>query len=466
MINFKAILKFINVAIPFFGCYLIITFGENNNINIETILLLSLLCIQIYSSLSIKILKDDPFVLIMGYYLTFYYALRIITLTVFPFSHVFLRFDYDVNDTNYSLLIILAINLFIYTGFYFVKNKRKNEKNNQMYSKGVFNLLSILLVTALGFNFFGGYEYLIKNQLGLVSIVFSIVQPNVILMLYATYFFYYKNTITRLHYLIFGALLVLFVILYSISGSRSSIILIFELILIINAAIYGCFYLRKRNVLLAIGLIPIIFSIYVFSTIIRENSENKYNILDSITSVNNSNVISESYGRTMEYLPHIFARAGFFDFTSEIIAHKNQYSTLFSIESYAMSFVDNLFTPGFDIFDYPKIGNSLFFYYEKLGIPKKSAVADNYQSDQIGIYAEYFSLFGILALPLAFIFSFLIKYIYVKIGYINSYASTYNKVITLYFFTRMFNSFGIDWAIAEIIPFYIIPNIIFIILRI
>jgi len=62
-------------------------------------------------------------------------------------------------------------------------------------------------------------------------------------------------------------------------------------------------------------------------------------------------------------LPKIFDRVGFLDFSSEIIANSKHYSNVINMTSYGKSIVDNIFTPGFDVYDQPKISNSLRFVY-------------------------------------------------------------------------------------------------------
>lgn len=103
-----------------------------------------------------------------------------------------------------------------------------------------------------------------------------------------------------------------------------------------------------------------------------------------------------------------FARLGYFDFGAEIFAHKKEYQSIFNFNFYAKSIVDNLLTPGFDLFDTPKVTNSLVFYYGFIGIPSKIYITpDNYQSDQIDIYSEFYSLFGSL-----FLFRYLLPLIF------------------------------------------------------
>ena len=70
-------------------------------------------------------------------------------------------------------------------------------------------------------------------------------------------------------------------------------------------------------------------------------------------------------------LPPIFNRAGFFDYSAEIIAHSDRYKEEFNLATYAKSIIDNLLTPGFDVYDQPKISNALQFIYADLGKPSK-----------------------------------------------------------------------------------------------
>jgi hypothetical protein len=152
-------------------------------------------------------------------------------------------------------------------------------------------------------------------------------------------------------------------------------------------------------------------------------------------------------------LPLVAARAGYFDFSAELIAHRSEYSSVINLASYAKSIVDNVLTPGFDVYDQPKISNALRFVYEGSGPPSKELVtADAYQSDQLGIYGEFYALFGYASLPLFLLTGFLLKKIYVQLKSGNPFIFVMKRVAVLFVFVRMLDSYGVDWIILETLP--------------
>jgi hypothetical protein len=153
--------------------------------------------------------------------------------------------------------------------------------------------------------------------------------------------------------------------------------------------------------------------------------------------------------------PYVASRAGFFDFSAELIAHREEYAAVFNVGTYFKSIVDNVLTPGVDFFDQPKIANSLQFVYERWGTPSKAYVLESYHSDQIGLYGEFFVLFGWSSLPLLFMLTYLLKRAYVRLASPNPYVFAMKRVVVLYIFVRTLDTFGMDWTVSEAVPLVI-----------
>jgi hypothetical protein len=153
-------------------------------------------------------------------------------------------------------------------------------------------------------------------------------------------------------------------------------------------------------------------------------------------------------------LPPVFSRAGFFDYSAEIIAHRDTYRSVLNLGAYGRSIVDNVLTPGFDVFDQPKISNSLLFVYRDWGEPSKEVVSvmEGYQSDQLGVYGEWYGLFGYWSLPALLLGAYLLKRAYVHMKSINPFVLMMKRVVVLFVFERVLDSFGLDWTIEETIP--------------
>jgi hypothetical protein len=87
-----------------------------------------------------------------------------------------------------------------------------------------------------------------------------------------------------------------------------------------------------------------------------------------------------------------------------------------------------------------------------LGEPSKEKVNEMYQSDQLGIYGEFYALFGYASLPFLFLVAFGFKWIYVRCANRNPFVLVVERVFVLFAFTRVLDSFGIDWTMLEVLP--------------
>jgi hypothetical protein len=94
----------------------------------------------------------------------------------------------------------------------------------------------------------------------------------------------------------------------------------------------------------------------------------------------------------------------------------------------------------------------LHFIYGERGEPSKEQSSEDYQSDQFGVYGEFYGLFGYACLPLLFAGAYLVKRVYVRLRSSNPFILLMKRVVVLYVFDRLVNSYGIDWIIGETIP--------------
>jgi len=114
--------------------------------------------------------------------------------------------------------------------------------------------------------------------------------------------------------------------------------------------------------------------------------------------------------------------------------------------------MDNVLSPGFDIFDQPKISNALVFVYgSRGGSPSKATIAEEYRSDQLGLYGELYALFGYASIPLFFGLGFLLKRTYLRLKGKTPFDVTLKRVIMLTVFGWMVNSYGFDWILLDIL---------------
>jgi len=250
---------------------------------------------------------------------------------------------------------------------------------------------------------------------------------------------------------------------HTLAGSRSGVTTLIENIMLALLAIAGCIKFRRGYFILGCALAPIILALliatFTISTFNRVHREARS--LDVGQSIELAGEASDTLGANAEWeivLPPIFDRAAFFDFSAEIIAHADVYKDVFNLSTYAKSIVDNLLTPGFDVYDQPKLSSTLVFVYAGLGTPSKLMTemdSENYHSDQFGVYGELYALLGYASLPLFFLIAFGLKRLYVRLGSGNPFALAMKRLVVLSIFVKIVNSYGMDWTIIEMLPFVV-----------
>jgi hypothetical protein len=257
---------------------------------------------------------------------------------------------------------------------------------------------------------------------------------------------------------VLGVLIVFDMFVHTLAGSRSAIVTFIQDLVLIGLAMFGCVRLPRRYVVMGVLSIPLVAALliltFVISTYNRSNRQlgASFDLGDAVAMGANAGAdqtVKDSLDLT---LPLIFARIGFLDYSAEVMAHRAQYRSVINLPVYGESVVDNILTPGFDVYDMPKVANALQYVYMDWGTPSKVNVPDNYQSDQLGIYGEYYALFGIAGLPLIFIAAYMFKRLYVRVTSVTPYFLVVKRVVILYLFLEVVRSFGIDWVLAEAVP--------------
>jgi hypothetical protein len=460
-VSINGILRLFNFLV---ACLLISAFfseGLINNpyVNNLTLILGLLLSIQIYIALKLENKNSDPFILIMGYLIIFFYELRIFTLVHFPFQDVFLRFDYFPSDTNYALFYILVANLFLLLGFSRTKisNDCSNSRMSYFPSKTKLSIGFIIFFLSIIISLF------IRNNLpesfpNFINIIYdNFLTPNLILIVIAIYVISFQDKLPVSYkiLLILGTLIIF--VLQTLSYSRSGLLTLVDNILIIILVLLPTLKFRKVFIYLGFLFLPVILflSILLFSisTLSRQNKgEDSRTTIEKITLLIDSRSEIEDSQIFELYLGQAFSRAGYFDYTSELIAHKDKYKNVFTLQNYFESIIDNILSPGFDLFDQPMLSNTLKYTEGNLGsISKIQEATDTYHTDQFGIYGEMYNLFGYFSFIVLYFLAFYLKQLFVYKGRFNPVILGLKNFIIIYIFYRLFNSFGFDWIFMNLI---------------
>lgn len=453
-------------------------------INDISLALTLILCMQTYIALKIENKRPSPFILIIAFVLIFFYELRIFTLLMFPDVNILNRFYYASEDTNFAIIYIIIFNVFLYLGLFSGKKIKLSSQicsfSEKKFRFGIsFFLVSLIILLAEPF-----YNPYIPSILGaLILSIFSIQNIWMVLTIYCAVNW---EIISKKNCYILVFMGFLIIIMQTLGYSRSAILTIFNIIFLILLTINLNIKINFKYLLRLIYLVPILitllFSIYALSTTSR-SFMGEYSSPNTITQKIEIAIESIKLSTLDDYflkndqdssglkkiLTKALSRAGFFDFSAELIAHKKEYEKVFSFDAYIKSFIDNLLTPGFNIYDQPRISSTLKYYYGGLMgyTPTISTEFSGYHTDQFGIYGELFSLFDWFSLPIAFIIAVLFKAAYsvnLEIGYIPNILYKYSILFT---FLLFINSFGLDWVVWDFFStFFSLLVIYFIIFKI
>jgi hypothetical protein len=316
------------------------------------------------------------------------------------------------------------------------------------------------MVASLIYAYFAGIYWIPAEEPRIVSLVGVFISPPTILLMALCYFILFRRSLSKRVAIAIAGLILLEITVHTLAGSRSGIVTLIQNVMVALLAIAGCIRLKKGLFFLLCASSPILGALLVGAFAI--STYNRAHIYGAgISSVDVGQTVELAGEASAELsenseldvvLPPVFDRAGFFDYSAEIIAHSDRYDEAFNLSAYTKSIFDNLLTPGFDVYDQPRISTALQFIYGDLGKPSKEMLTESYQSDQFGIYGEYYALLNWASLPLFFLTAALLKLIYVQLRRENPFVLTMMRIVVLSVWIKIIDSYGLDWTIIETVP--------------
>lgn len=458
-IDLNSLLIFANLAIAALLVWAYSRTAGNPYIDQETVVLGLVLCAQTYVALMLERLRRDPLVLLLALEMIAYFSLRILTLAIYPISEVFDRYPYGVSDSNFALIFIIIANFFLYAGLFAARSSGAQPIDATNWGPSAPSRVAFLVALAIGVSYFTAGFRAGESLPRVIDFLQLFVSANVIILMSLAYYFLFHKSLSRGFAALLGILILVDLVVHTLSGSRSAIVAIIQDFILVGLAISGCIRLRRTHVTVGLILLPVVVMLLVGSFLVATfNRANREIIgasfdfgraMQTAQLASEDMPIAESLDRTV---PHVLARVGFFDYSAEIIAHRAQYGSLINFSVYGESIVDNILTPGFDVYDMPKIANGLQFIYLEMGTPSKVDVPEMYQSDQLGVYGELYALFGYACLPLMFLIAYLFKQLYSRVRSTKPFMLVVKRVVVLYLFVAVIQSFGMDWVLAESVP--------------
>ncbi|OAZ03093.1 hypothetical protein FLB_23390 [Flavobacterium succinicans] len=454
-IDLNKILKMSNLGILILLWHSYFKNGEALYVNFNTILLGTVLSFQIGVFLFLEKKRRDPFVILLCLQMIFYFLLRIVTLLNYSFSNVFMRFPFTASNLNYALVFILVANLMFYFGLT-INGLRPSILAKALDSKPVKTHLVVVFI-AIGY-FFAFYQQVglgfLEGIMGMIQSLF--VNLGTMLFMAIVFLLLFRDRIDNKTKNAVFAGVVIMVLIQTLTGSRSAILSIINYLIFALLAIYDCIKVKKNYLVLGAILIPIMILVFAVSTFLRPRLENRGNVGNETFEVLKEFDIKEAATEGSDLvLIGVFDRIGFLDYCAETMTNSDKYSGIFNPWFYFKSIVDNILTPGFTIFDTPRVSNATTFVYNERGAPSLSKVSEAYQSDEFTLYGEFYALFGkwFSLIPIFFL-GFFFKRIYLNLSQENIYLFYLKRAIILFVFYGTLNSFGLDWILLDVIAIF------------
>lgn len=393
--------------------------------------------------------NKNPLLAVFGLELVMFFELGIFALKFTEYSYLFQMSKVKADDFNYALLFIICASLLIWRALHFSKRKVGSQIKTDFYAEKKFKILLSLVYTAIFLHYASFLPQLSSIQ-SLTLLAFNSVP---LLLFTFVYLLINYIVISRRYIVLFIIAIAIQVVVQTLGGSRSGI---FSLVVLFVPALL---VLNKTNIkiwYLFIGavLLPIMVFIYSFSSQMRSESmlyadtEDKIDLIsrvsENISGDNVETIISPILGR-MAYVEAsvtcIKEREGFSSFLNPIYCFK--------------SVVDNVLTPGFDVFNVPRMSLCVQPYYNgSLYLSKtQSSKTQDYLSLSFTMFGEFFAMFyGWIGLLAIYLFCYYIRCLYLKFNKRSNYIA---MSIIVYLFYTIIISYGFDWFLLDTVTFII-----------
>lgn len=425
--------------------------GDNQYVDIYTVILLCTFGAQNLLILLYEKKKRDPFVLLLMIIALVFYMGRVVTLLYDPWSLALDRHSAIPDDLNYSLVFIMLSNASIFLGLSTAGGKilYKNKEFFDGYPANPRNIIIILLlVIAIGF-----YISLASDIIGRFAGYITGVFINLHLIMLLTFIYLAINfkKISNRNLTILLILIATFIIFTTLSGSRSALLTLAMLLLLGLLSVKGRIILSKKKILTITILVPLSMILFISATYIRAIVPSRLVVSSEQLTILKKFDMFGSKDISLLCRP-IFNRMGFLDYSAVLLRNQERYGKIINFQYYFESIVDNVFTPGFNIFDTPRVSHSMSYISRGESVPTHEDIMAAYQSDMPTVYGEYYVLFyGYPALIILFVFSFIFKKLYLSIRNKDVFLFYLYRALILYVFYSWLISFGIDWMLLDLI---------------
>lgn len=422
-----------------------VLFGiDNNTLYTDTLtkVLSAVLCVIIHFVLKDARKNKNPLLCIVGFELIFFYQLGIFSIGWSEIASYLDESKVVPSEFNYALFFIICSTLVMWKAMHF--SSREIEKKIDKYPDGSFKVMSGIVFVALALLFLGNIPGLSYVQ-AFFLLVFNV--PGLLLFLFA---FYSRNAsaLSKKSILIVVAAALLLIIIKTLGGSRSGFLVVFML-LISALLVENKVLFKVRYVVLGFLMVPVMVFVYTYSSFLRQTESTFSSANEKIEMV--SEVTDRMSGDDIRVIiTPVIGRMSYFDGACVSIKLKDGFNSFINPVYCFKSTVDNVLTPGFDVFDTPRMSLCMRFYHAHLkNVTKTQAENLEYQSDVFTIFGEqYVMLGGWLGLLGIYFICYYFKVLYVKFRKKDNYLL---MAALVYLFSILFNSYGLDWFFLDVV---------------
>ncbi len=450
--DLNVLLRIVNVFVCGVCIYLYNICEDNTLVNIITLILVCIFAVENIGMLVYEKRKRNPFVIILVIVMTVFYMLRIATILHMPASVSIFGFSFipSVIALNDTMIFILLSNAAMFAGFYFSEKYCEIQKKKIGEADGFPQIKNAVIIIALAV-LICFCDVLSFSPLGrLNGFIQTFLNRNTIMLFTFTMLSYHYDGISPRNRILFAAAIIAMVILTTLSGSRSGILTVSVAMLMGILAVKKRIVFNKKIVFAGLLIVPLSIVLFTAATLkqnlgIKDKLSTQYLFEDSGSNSFNFELVNR-------YLPQLYYRLGFLDYSTELIANRQKFAQIINGQYYAESIVDNVLTPGFDVFGTQRTSNSMRFIRNEEPIPGREQIEKFYHTDQMGIYGDYYVFFNGYPALIVFLFSgFLFQFVFNTLKSENALKTCIYRAVLINIFYIWLNSFGMDWFIFDLI---------------
>jgi hypothetical protein len=449
--DLNTLLQVANASALVAGVYAYRIAGGNDYVDVTTLYAACVLGLSNVVMLRYERRRKDPFIVILVTMTVLFHVVRVATLFAFPWSQLMDEVGTGPHEVTRAMIFIASGNLAMFAGFAMAERRAGAGVHHGPSSRRLPRPSRIVLMLVLSM-ILGQ----LVSSLGILGRVAGFVQATLL----NTYFLvliavlYLSMCGRRLPRIYAGMIigLVAFVFLKTVlGGSRAALL---------EVAVFGLIAVLVQDGRTRVGLKVLVVGLtlcvsspffYFTATYLREipQGEERSLSLDAITSLEAT--AASSVPNRQVLFPRMFARLGYVDHVTAIMAGRAKYKEVVGIGYLIESTMDNVLSPGFDVFDRPKVALVLGSLYRGARqAPAKSALSvDEYGSEMMTVYGEAYLFFGYAGLIFLFVSAFAAKKVYLWYRSRHVFEVYAYRSLVLWGAYRWFSSYGMDWLLVE-----------------